>query len=51
MYKRQVGQTVGSRVLLIVPPAQAYPSGNPRIDVKSGETMVYVIDILFSYEA
>jgi len=46
-----VGQTVGSRVLLIVPPAQAYPSGNPRIDVKSGETMVYVIDILFSYEA
>jgi peptidylprolyl isomerase len=46
-----VGQTVGSRVLLIVPPAQAYPSGNPRIDVKSGETMVYVIDILFSYDA
>lgn len=46
-----VGQTVGSRVLLIVPPAQAYPSGNPRIDVKTGETMVYVIDILFSYEA
>jgi peptidylprolyl isomerase len=46
-----VGQTVGSRVLLIVPPGQAYPSGNPRIDVKTGETMVYVIDILFSYEA
>jgi peptidylprolyl isomerase len=46
-----VGQTVGSRVLLVVPPAQAYPSGNPRIDVKTGETMVYVIDILFSYEA
>lgn len=46
-----VGQTVGSRVLLVVPPAQAYPSGNPRIDVKPGETMVYVIDILFSYEA
>jgi len=45
-----VGQTVGSRVLLIVPPAQAYPSGNPRIDVKSGETMVYVVDILFSYD-
>ena len=46
-----VGQTVGSRVLLIVPPAQAYPSGTPRIDVKTGETMVYVVDILFSYEA
>jgi peptidylprolyl isomerase len=49
--KGLVGQTVGSRVLLVVPPAQAYPSGNPRIDVKPGETMVYVIDILFAYEA
>ena len=46
-----VGQTVGSRVLLVVPPAQAYPSGNPRSDIKVGETMVYVVDILFSYEA
>lgn len=46
-----VGQTVGSRVLIVVPPAQAYPSGNPRIDVKPGETMVYVVDILFAYEA
>lgn len=45
-----VGQTVGSRVLLIVPAAQAYPSGNPRIGVKPGETMVYVVDILFAYE-
>jgi len=45
-----VGQTVGSRVLLVVPAAQAYPSGNPRIDVKPGETMVYVVDILFAYE-
>jgi peptidylprolyl isomerase len=42
---------VGSRVLLVVPPAQAYPSGNPRSDIKVGETMVYVVDILFSYEA
>ena len=45
-----VGQTVGSRVLLVVPAPQAYPSGNPRIDVKPGETMVYVVDILFAYE-
>ncbi len=43
-----VGQPVGSRVLLIVPPAKAYPSGNPRSDVKAGETMVYVVDILFA---
>ena len=43
-----VGQTVGSRVLLVVPAAQAYPGGNRKIGVKEGETMVYVIDILFS---
>lgn len=45
------GQTVGSRVLLVVPPEQAYPDGNesPRID--KGETLVYVVDILFTQPA
>lgn len=46
-----LGQTVGSRVLLIVPPSKAYPTGNRKIGVKEGETMVYVIDILFSQSA
>lgn len=41
-------QTVGSRVLIVAPPAKSYPSGNPRIGVKPGETMVYVVDILFA---
>lgn len=42
------GQTVGSRMLLVVPPDQAYPDGNesPRID--KGETLVYVVDLLFT---
>ncbi|WCC81111.1 FKBP-type peptidyl-prolyl cis-trans isomerase [Cutibacterium equinum] len=40
------GQTVGSRVMLIVPPADAYPNGTTNPPVKKGETLVYVIDIL-----
>ena len=42
------GQAVGSRMLLVVPPDQAYPDGNesPRID--KGETLVYVVDLLFT---
>jgi len=43
-----VGQTVGSRVLLVIPAEQAYgaekESGNP--DSLGGETLVFVVDIL-----
>lgn len=43
-----VGQTSGSRVLLIVTPAQAYPDGVPTAtpSLAAGQTLVYVIDIL-----
>lgn len=53
-----VGQPVGSRVLLVIPPAQAYgeaPSGDdasatatadPAANPLAGETLVFVIDIL-----
>ena len=43
-----VGQPLGSRLLLVVPPELAYPQGAPRVGVPQGSTMVYVIDILFS---
>jgi len=39
-----VGQTVGSRVLLVVPPDQAY--GEDGDNDLAGETLVFVIDIL-----
>jgi peptidylprolyl isomerase len=42
------GQTTGSRVLLVVPPEQAYPQGNPKLGVPEGSTMVYVVDILYA---
>jgi len=43
--KGLVGQTVGSRILLVVPPADGYGAkGSPPIGAK--DTMVFVVDIL-----
>jgi FKBP-type peptidyl-prolyl cis-trans isomerase len=42
-----VGQTVGSRVLLVIPPADAYKSaGNPTAGIKGTDDLVFVVDIL-----
>ncbi|HJE51036.1 MAG TPA: FKBP-type peptidyl-prolyl cis-trans isomerase [Tessaracoccus flavescens] len=43
-----VGQTAGSRVLLVVPPAKAFPDGIPTAtpSLAPGQTLVYVLDIL-----
>lgn len=43
-----VGQPIGSRVMLIAPPAYAYPDGNATPAIEAGDTLVYVVDILFS---
>lgn len=43
-----VGQTVGSRVLLTSPPDKAYPNGNATPPIDKGQTIVYVVDILWS---
>lgn len=41
------GQRVGSRLMLIVPPAQGYgKAGNPDIKVTGKSTLVFVMDIL-----
>lgn len=41
-------QTVGSRVLLVVPGADAYPNGNATPKIDPGEAIVYTVDILFT---
>ena len=46
--KGLVNQTVGSRVLLVVPPADGYPSGNASPKIEKNTTLVFVVDILFS---
>ena len=42
-----VGQPVGSRVLLVLPPDQGYgKSGQPQAGIKGTDTLVFVVDIL-----
>jgi peptidylprolyl isomerase len=42
-----VGQTVGSQVLLVVPPDKGYgASGQPGAGIKGTDTLVFVVDIL-----
>ncbi|HEY2127948.1 MAG TPA: FKBP-type peptidyl-prolyl cis-trans isomerase [Streptosporangiaceae bacterium] len=45
--KGLVGQTVGSRVMLIVPPADGYgKTGSAQAGIKGTDTLVFVVDIL-----
>jgi FKBP-type peptidyl-prolyl cis-trans isomerase len=40
------GQRVGSRVLVVAPPAAAYgTTGNPGLDVSATDTVVFVVDV------
>ncbi len=43
-----VGQPVGSRVLVIVPPAYGYERASQKPPIAAGDTVVFVVDILFS---
>jgi len=44
--KALVGQTVGSQVLVVIPPAQAYGEEGESDHELAGQTLVFVIDIL-----
>jgi peptidylprolyl isomerase len=45
-----VGQTIGSRVLLVIPPADGYGSkGSAQTGIKATDTLVFVVDILGAY--
>ena len=48
MAKGLVNQTVGSRVLLVIPPADGYPQGNETPKIEKTDTLVMVVDILFA---
>ncbi len=42
-----VGQTIGSRLLLVIPPDLGYGSqGNSSAGIKGSDTLVFVVDIL-----
>jgi peptidylprolyl isomerase len=45
--ERLVGRTVGSRVILEIPPAKGYgEKGNPQAGIKGTDTLFFVVDIL-----
>jgi peptidylprolyl isomerase len=44
--KGLVGQTVGSRILLVVPPADGYGAAGKPPTIGPNDTMVFVVDIL-----
>ena len=45
--KRLVGRTVGSRVILEIPPSQGYgEEGNEQAGIKGTDTLFFVVDIL-----
>ncbi len=43
------GQKVGSRVLLVIPPADGYGSAGQGDTIKGDDTLVFVVDILAAY--
>jgi FKBP-type peptidyl-prolyl cis-trans isomerase len=45
--KTLVGATVGSRMILAIPPAEGYgKDGNPSAGIKGTDTLYFVVDIL-----
>ncbi|AQZ61181.1 FK506-binding protein (Peptidyl-prolyl cis-trans isomerase) (PPIase) (Rotamase) [[Actinomadura] parvosata subsp. kistnae] len=48
--KALAGVPTGSRVLMIVPPADGYGgAGNPAFGIKGSDTLVFVVDLLAAY--
>lgn len=43
-----VGQKLGSRLMLVCPPATGYPYGNPTPSIAKGDTVVFVIDLILA---
>lgn len=45
-----IGQSIGSQVMLVVPPSHGYgKEGNESAGIKGTDTLVYVVDILDAY--
>jgi len=50
--KGLVGQTVGTRVLLVIPPADGYgKTGNAQAGIKGTDDLVFVVDVLGAFNA
>lgn len=45
-----LGQQVGSRVMFVLPPKFGFPLGANNPPVDPGDTVVYVVDVLYAYQ-
>ena len=43
-----VNQPLGSRIMLVCPPATGFPNGNPTPSIAAGDTVVFVVDLMFA---
>lgn len=41
-----IGKTIGSQVIVVIPPSLGYPAGQSPATIPAGSTMVFVVDIL-----
>jgi len=41
-----IGKTIGSQVIVVIPPELGYPEGQSPATIPAGSTMVFVVDIL-----
>nr|NLI50772.1 peptidylprolyl isomerase [Propionibacterium sp.] len=46
-----VDQTLGSRVMLVCPPATGFPDGSPELKVDKGDTVVFLVDLIYAATA
>jgi FKBP-type peptidyl-prolyl cis-trans isomerase len=44
-----VGQKLGSRVLAVIPPKDAFPNGNSQAGIGKNDTLVFVIDMISAF--
>jgi len=47
--KALVGQKLGSRVLAVIPPKDAFPNGNSQAGIGKNDTLVFVIDMISAF--
>lgn len=43
-----VNQTLGSRLMIVCPPATGYPEGSAEVKVEKGDTVVFVLDLIYA---
>jgi peptidylprolyl isomerase len=51
MQNAMVGHTVGSRLVMVFPPGTAYKNGDRSQGIAKDDTVVMVVDILFTQAA